>query len=152
MGTSIRKLSQYSELVESDQIPINSLDAGGDVRVALSVLAAFIQTLLTVPTEFQHQYSAPSASGFSVTVDPAEDGDNVYLILRPAAGYAAGTIVLPAGIDGQEVLVKCSQAVTTLTMSTVDGRAINGDPTTLAADAYFRMRFDGVALCWDRVG
>jgi hypothetical protein len=154
MGTAIRNLPQITDLAVSDQLPLNSTDAGCDVRVALSVLADFIQSLLTVPTALLTQYAAPSATGFSVTVAPPEDGDSVWLLLTPAAGYATGTIVLPAQstlADGQELLCNCTQAVTTLTVSG-SGATVVGAPTTLAANAFFRLRYDGVTLKHYRVG
>lgn len=151
---AIDRLSQLDTLDTSDQIPIGSTINGGDFRVALSVLADYIQTLLVVPTELQTQYAAPTATGFSVTVAPPEDGDNVWLMIKPSAAYAAGTVVLPAQadvIDRQEVLVTCKQAVTTLTVNG-SGATVNGAPTTLAANAFFRLRYDSVEQQWFRVG
>jgi hypothetical protein len=152
---AIRNLTQFSELVDSDQIPVNSEEAGGDVRVALSVLAAFIESLLTVPSELVTQYESPSATGFTVEVEPPTAGDSMWLLLTPAAGYAAGTIVLPAqsqAEDGQELLVTTTQAVTTLTISANGASDVVGEPTTLAANAFFRLRYDGVSFKWYRVG
>ena len=151
---SINSLSQVTAVTAADQIPLYSAQGGGDVRVALSVLTAYLQALLTDDDSPITQYFAPNATGFSVTVVPAEDGGSVFLLLTPAAGYAAGTIVLPLEencIDGQEVVVTTTQAVTTLTVSG-NGATVNGAPTTLAANDFFRLRFDGVFNAWYRVG
>jgi hypothetical protein len=78
----------------------------------------------------------------------------VWLILTPVAGYAAGTITLPLStnvVNKQEILVNCTQAVTTLTING-NGATVTGAPTTLAANAFFRLRYDGVTGTWYRVG
>jgi hypothetical protein len=78
----------------------------------------------------------------------------VFLLLTPGGTYATGTIVLPAlaeCADGQEVLVTCTQIVTALTVSG-NGSTVNGAPSALAANGFFRLRFDGVLDSWYRVG
>ena len=105
--------------------------------------------------QFDSQYAAPSASGFSVTIAPVTAGDNVHLILTPTAGYAAGTIILPAVagvIDKQEVLVNCTQQVTALTINGNGAVAVTGEPTSLGADDFFRLKYDIVVQTWYRVG
>jgi hypothetical protein len=79
----------------------------------------------------------------------------MFLLLTPTGGFAAGTITLPAQatcVDGQEVLVTTTQLVTALTVGGNGATAVNGAPTTLAANAFFRMRYDGPAKSWYRVG
>lgn len=150
---SIERLTQ-GKLTAAANIPFHDPSNGADYRASVTALAALLQTLLTTSGETMTQYSAPNATGFSVTIAPATSGGSVYLLLTPVAGYAAGTIVLPAVaacVDGQEVLVSCTQAVTTLTTSG-NGATVNGAPSTLAANAFFRLRFDGVLDSWYRVG
>ena len=48
-------------------------------------------------------------------------------------------------------MVSCTQAVTTLTVSG-NGSTVNGAPTTLAANGFFRLRYDGVFKAFYRVG
>ncbi|MNR16702.1 hypothetical protein D3C85_1333210 [compost metagenome] len=54
-------------------------------------------------------------------------------------------------IDKQEVLVNCTQAVTTLTING-NGATVTGAPTTLAANAFFRLKYDQPSTVWYRVG
>jgi hypothetical protein len=154
--TTINQLSAVDTLSAADLVPIYSSTNGDARKASMAVLAAFIQSLLNEAAGgFETQYSAPAATGFSVTVDPSVDGGSVYLLLTPLAGYAAGTIVLPAiadCADGQEVLVSCTQAVTTLTVSGNGATAVNGAPTALAANGFFRLRYNGVLLSWYRIG
>ena len=76
----------------------------------------------------------------------------VFLLLSPGGAYAAGTIVLPSGVEAQEILVHCRQAVTALTVTPQPGNTISGAPTTIAAGGFFRLRFDSVESIWARIG
>ena len=76
---------------------------------------------------------------------------NTWLLLTPTAGFAAGTLVYPATpTDQDEININTTQAVTTLT-NNGNGKTVNGAPTTLAANAFFKMRYDGVNASWYRV-
>ncbi len=153
--TTINQLAAADQVAAGDQIPIYQA-ANGDARKAsVSLFATYIQSLLTPASGEETQYYSPAATGFSVTIAPTTAGGSVYLLMTPLAGYAAGTIVLPAlalAEDGQEVLVTTTQAVTTLTVSGNGAVAVNGAPTTMAANAFFRLRYDGVNQSWYRVG
>lgn len=123
-----------------------------DYRVSMTDLMAYIQANISAGDNKVTQYAAPSASGFSVSI--TDGGDSIWLVLTPVAGYAAGTIVLPAVancVDKQEILVNCTQSVTTLTI-TGNGSTVTGAPTTLAANAFFTLRFEDVTNTWYRVG
>jgi hypothetical protein len=153
--TTINQLSAADSVTSSDQVLIYQSSSGDARKAAVSLFADYIQSLLTASGGFQTQYAAPNATGFSVTIAPATSGGNVYLLLTQTAGFAAGTIVLPAVatvVDGQEVLCSCTQVVTALTVSGNGAVGVNGAPTTLAANAFFRLRYNGVFNCWYRVG
>jgi len=123
----------------------------GDWRAASKdVVKTAVTTGLVAADNKVTQYAAPSATGFSVQV---QDGPT-WLVLTPGAGYAAGTLVLPAvgGVEnGQELLVNCTQSVGTLTVSG-NGATVTGAPTALSANGFFRLRFDSVVSVWHRVG
>ena len=115
---AIDRLSSVSALSAADLIPLFSGAIGSDAKATLGLLVTWLQAQLTADTAFTHQYSAPSATGWSVTVAPPADGGNVYLLLTPTAGFAAGTVTLPSAAEhGQEVVVACTQAVTALTVA-----------------------------------
>jgi hypothetical protein len=135
-------------LTTASQIPFYDPSNGQDRRGSVSELSELLQAQSV--DSLQTQYSAPNATGFSVTIAPTVTGGSVWLLLTPTAGFAAGTIVLPASAtDGQEVRVSCTQAVTTLTVNG-NGHTVNGAPTTLAANAFFTLRYDGVFAAWYR--
>ncbi len=149
---AINQLSRADAVVAADLVPIFSTSMGDARAAPISVIAAYIQTLLTAVDDKVTQYAAPSATGFTVTIPDTDE--SVWLVLTPVAGYAAGTIVLPSAaeaVDKQEVLVNCTQIVTALTITSAGG-TITGEPTTLAANDFFRLRFDAVTSTWYRVG
>ena len=156
----INQLSAVDQLAAGDSFPIFDTSNGDARKVSASALLAFMQANLTFPDvtgvpQFETQYAAPSATGFSVTIAPTTAGDNVHLILTPTAGYAAGTIVLPPVanvIDKQEVLVNCTQQVTALTVNGNGAVAVTGEPTSLGSDDFFRLKYDATVQTWYRVG
>lgn len=150
--TTINQLSAVDSVASSDQVPIYSSGQGDARKASMNVIKQFILADATANDDKISQYAAPTATGFSVNILDA--GSSVWLILTPLAGYAAGTIVLPAVancVDRQEILVNTTQAVTTLTIN-ANGATVVGAPTTLAANAFFRLRFDDVLNVWYRVG
>lgn len=150
----IRDLNQGTPTSDS-QIPFGDTPNGQDRRASLSDFADVLAPLLpNANGALVTQYAAPAATGFTVLIAPVDAGDSIYLLLTPNAGYAAGTITLPAAatcVDGQELLVTTTQLVTALTVAG-NGSTVNGAPTTLAANGFFRLRFDGVLHTWNRVG
>lgn len=159
--STINQLTRATDVSAGDLVPIFATSDGDARAAAMSVLQEYMQDNLTFAdfADYVSQYSAPSATGFSVTItDGSSDGitsSNVHLILTPLAGYAAGTIVLPAKtglVNKQEVLVNCTQLVTALTISLNGATAAVGAPTTLAANAFFRLKYDSITSNWYRVG
>lgn len=152
--TSISNLSPIDDVSTADQIPV-LVSQSGDVRkMSVSQLVEYIQEGVQSSGIMQTQYAAPNGSGFNVLLDPLTSGGNLYLLLTPIGAYAAGTITLPGAddiADGQEVLLNSTQAVTALTVAG-NGAQVVGAPTTLTANGFFRLRYDGVLRTWYRVG
>lgn len=149
--SNISQLSSTDQLSLADLLPIWQQGNSDTRKVSLSVLVAFLQGQMSASGGLITQYAAPSATGFTVTISPPTSGASMWLLLTPNAGYAAGTIVLPATpVDGQEVVANTTQAVTALTVNG-NGKGVVGAPTTLAANAFFRMRYDGVLGNWYRI-
>jgi hypothetical protein len=148
------KLSQVDTVDTGDWFVLWKTDQGDYRGISLTDLVTVLTTLIpTGRPEALSQYAAPSATGFSVSITPGDD--DVHLMLTPVAGYAAGTIVLPpvAGLrDKQEVTVNCTQAVTSLTIGSGGATAVTGAPTTLAANAFFKLCYDKATSTWYRIG
>ena len=152
--TTINQLSRAGSLAPGDLIPVWS-QANGDTRnTSITDLADALEQLGKGDTDSTVYALTVVGSTFVVGIDPGTPGGDVWALLTPTGPFTAGTIALP-GIDeradGQEVLVSCSQSVAALTVSG-NGAAVNGAPTSLAANGFFRMRYDNVASAWFRVG
>lgn len=152
---AIERLALIDQISGGTNFAVNQ--NGQDYRVLLGVLLAYIQNNLSFDgvgqQPFTTQYAAPSATGFSIPIPLGPD--NVHLILTPTAGFAAGTIVLPAlsgCVDKQEVLVNCTQQVTALTVSPNGALAVTGEPPSLGADDFFRLKLDLPTQTWYRIG
>lgn len=149
---NINQLSTADSVADGDSFAVWSTSNGDTRKLPFSVLKAAVNDGDTVADDKVTVYAAPSATGFTVTLP--DNGESAWLVLTPAAGYAAGTIVLPSvaqAVERQEILVNCTQSVTTLTING-NGATVTGAPTTLAANAFFRLRFEPVAKVWYRVG
>lgn len=155
MGVQINQLSEVAACSAGQQVPVYD-PANGDARkFSLTTLLTWLQSVLTIGRpEPLTQYSAPSATGFSVQIT---DGDeDVHLILTPAAGYANGTIVLPAVAnvrDKQLVIVNCTQTLGALVVDGNGATAVTGEPALFAAaNEFFTMKYDLATSTWYRVG
>lgn len=146
------KLSQSSSVDSGDWIVLWKTDQGDYRGVSFADFVTALNTVIvTGRPEADVQYASPAATGFSVSILGTAGNHDVRLILTPVAGYAAGTLVLPpvAGLrDKQQVIVNCTQAVTTLTVSINGAVAANGAPTTLAANAKFKLEYDLLMKTW----
>ena len=154
-GLRIVDLNEATTVASGDMVPIASGTGGGNLRKAtLATIATFMQNNIVASGDGKvTQYSAPSASPFTVAV--TDSSESVWLILTPTGTLANGTVTLPAvanAIDRQEILVNCTQIVTALTVAGNGATAVTGAPTTLAANGYFRLRYEAVTKTWYRVG
>ena len=142
---NINQLSTISTLQGGDLLAVWSSNNGDSRKSSITTLMDYVSANVTTVTQ-NTQYAAPAATGFSVSVNTG----NVWLILTPVSTYAAGAIVLPTGAtDKDTVTVNCTQIVTSLTVSS--GASVVGAPTTLAANDFFTMKFDGATSTWFRV-
>jgi len=151
---TINQLDSITSVQSADQVPLYSSSDGDARKASMNVLGEYFQQLLTDDTKFAQQRTAPSATGWTITVSAAMAGQNIWLLIKPTAGFAAGTITLPnptTCIDGQQLLVSCTQAATALTVNG-SGATVNGAPTSLAANGFFRLRFDVIDNAWFRIG
>lgn len=129
-----------------------------DYRISIEDLIAFIQEFVAPDTgvvrPFVTQYASPSSTGFNIAIN-ALAGQSVHLILTPTTGFAAGAITLPISsslVDKQEVLLNCTQQVTALTINGNGAGAVTGEPSSLGADDFFRLKYDLLTNTWYRVG
>ncbi|WP_289345393.1 transcriptional regulator [Acinetobacter baumannii] len=88
------------------------------------------------------------------TFDVQNNAVGTYLVMNPSVSITNGTINLPLLAeltDGQELLVTSSQQIENLTI-TGNGAALIGEPNTIAASGFFKLKFDVLSQTWYRVG
>ena len=137
----------------SDSVPLWRPSAGNWYSATLATIASYVGTVIATGVNYTTQYASPSATAFTVTLTARTT--DIWLVLTPTAGFAAGTITLPApgsSYDKQQISVNCTQAVTALTVAGNGATAVTGAPTTLAANDFFTLRYDAVSSTWYRVG
>jgi hypothetical protein len=150
--STINQLSGLSKLSSGDLLPVYSQNNGDARKVAVSQLLTYFQESFASPTVATNLY-VPT-TGFNVTV-PTPVSTQQWMILQPAGTLAAGTITLPLNTgtpNGTEVLVTSTQIITSFTLALNGATAAFGAPTTLAANAFFRMRFYQSTNSWYRIG
>lgn len=151
--TTINKLSEIDALTAGDLLAIFATSDGQARKAAISTLQKFMQDNLNFGVAaFTSQFAAPSSTGFSIQIN--DDAKDTHLILTPTATFAAGTIVLPkftVAVDKQQVLVNSTQIVTALTIDG-NGATVTGEPSTLAANDFFTLKFEKATNVWYRVG
>lgn len=151
--------TRVTSMNTGDLLVLQKADQGDFRAISLTDFLTSVVASGLMPTgrpEADTQYSSPSVSGTSISIPgPTIQADHdVHLILTPGAGYAALTLVLPLAStcrDKQEISVNCTQAVTTLTITANGAIAVTGAPTTLAANAFFKLCYDLPSSTWYRV-
>jgi len=149
---TINQLAGLSQVSGGDLLPIYVPNNGDARKVSVSQLLAYFQTVFAAPTVSANLYT-PGA-GFNITV-PTPVSEQQWMLLQPAGTLATGTITLPLNTgtpDGTQLLVTTTQIITAFTLALNGAAAAFGAPTTLAANAFFTMRFYQSTNSWYRIG
>lgn len=149
---TINQLAGLSQVSGGDLLPIYVPNNGDARKVSVTQLLTYFQTVFAAPTVSTNLYT-PGA-GFNVTV-PTPVSEQQWMLLQPAGTLATGTITLPLNTgtpDGTQLLVTTTQIITAFTLALNGAAAAFGAPTTLAADAFFTMRFYQSTNSWYRIG
>jgi hypothetical protein len=149
---NINQLSGLSQLSGGDLIPVYVPNNGDARKVSVTQLLQYFQQTFSAPTVATNLYTP--GTGFNITV-PTPVSEQQWMIIQPAGTLAAGTVTLPlnTGVpDGTEVRVTTTQIITTFTLALNGASAAFGAPTTLAANAFFTMRFYQATNSWYRIG
>jgi hypothetical protein len=134
-----------------DQIPVYTPNNGDARRLPIGSLLQYFQATFASPT-LATSIATPS-TGFNITV-PTPVSQQQWMLLQPAGTLAAGTVTLPLNTqtpDGTEVLITTTQIITSFTLAANGALAVNGAPTTLAANAFVRVRYVQSLNSWYRI-
>jgi len=147
----IYQLPLLTQVSAGDQLAVYAPNTGDARRLPISSLLQYFQQVFAAPTLATNIYVP--ATGFNIAV-PTPVAQQQWVLLQPVSTLAVGTITLPlntATPDGTEVLITTTQQITTFTLGLNGAAAAFGDPTTLAAEDFFRMRFVQATNSWYRV-
>ena len=147
----IYQLPLLSQASAGDQLAVYAPNTGDARRLPMSALLTYFQQQFASPTMAVNLY-VPT-TGFNITV-PTPVSEQQWMLIQPAGTLATGTITLPLNTstpDGTEILVTTTQQITLFTLSLNGAVAAYGDPTTLAAEDRFRMRFYQATNSWYRI-
>ena len=150
-------INQYptNTTIDGSELLVCFDSSNSDTRkFSVSALSSYITTNISSNMSgYITQYSAPSLPAFSISI--SEASKDTHLILTPIGLLASGGIVLPlasTAIDGQRLLVNCTQTVTTFTVDSNGATSVIGAPTSISANDFFTLKYDKVTSTWYRVG
>ena len=147
----IYQLPLVNQASLGDQLAVYTPNNGDARRMSLNTLLAFFQQQFAAPTLATNVYTP--TTGFSIGV-PTPVAQQQWMLLQPAGTLASGTVTLPLNTitpDGTEVLITTSQQITAFTLGANGAANLYGDPTTLAAEDFFRMRYVQSLNSWYRI-
>ncbi len=147
----IYQLPLLSQASPGDQLAVYAPNTGDARRLPMSALLAYFQQQFAAPTVATNLYTP--GTGFNIAL-PTPVAQAQWAVIQPAATLATGTVTLPLNTltpDGTEVLITTTQQITAFTLALNGAAAGFGDPTTLAAEDFFRMRFYQATNSWYRI-
>jgi hypothetical protein len=147
---TINQLPLLSQVSAGDQLPVYSPNNGDARRLPMSALLSYFQQQFASPTMAVNLY-VPT-TGFNIA-SPTPVAEQQWILLQPAGTLASGTVTLPLNTstpDGTEILVTTTQIITTFSVGLNGATAAFGAPTTLAANAFFRLRRYAATNSWYR--
>lgn len=151
--TTINALSRADVLYDTDEIPLFSPTQRDTRKATLPQLAAYVYSVLEGEPDETVYALVTSGDTFTVTALSNTAQASVWVLLTLSAPASFATIIMPGMEDrshGQEVLVTCTQAIASVTVSG-NGATVRGAPISLATDGFFKLRFDSISTTWYRV-
>jgi len=148
---TINQLAGLSQVSGGDLLPIYVPNNGDARKVSITQLLTYFQSTFAAPTVSTNLYTP--GTGFNITA-PTPVSEQQWILIQPASTLATGTVTLPLNTgtpDGTEILITTTQQITTFTLALNGAAAAFGDPTTLAAEDFFRMRFVQATNSWYRI-
>lgn len=148
---TINQLPLLAQVSPGDQVPVYSPNNGDARRLPISSLLQFFQQTFASPTLATNVYTP--GTGFNLAV-PTPVAAQQWMLIQPAGTLAAGTVTLPLNTgtpDGTEVLITTTRLITAFTLNANGASALYGEPSTLAAEDFFRMRFVQATNSWYRI-
>jgi hypothetical protein len=148
---TINQLPVLNTISSGDQLPVYSPNNGDARRTSIGSLLTFFQQSFASPTLATNLFTP--GTGFNIAV-PTPVAQQQWMLIQPAGTLAAGTVTLPLNTqtpDGTQVIVTSTQIITAFTLALNGATIANGAPTTMAANAFFTVRFYQATNSWYRI-
>lgn len=139
-----------SSISSGEQLPVYSPNNGDARRVSIGTLLDYFEQTFASPTLATNFYTP--GTGFNIAVPTPVSQQ--WILIQPAGTLAAGTVTLPLNTqtpDGTEILITTTQQITTFTLAANGAANVYGEPSTLSAEDFFRMRYVQSTNSWYRV-
>lgn len=147
----INQLPLLAVASPGDQIPVYTPNNGDARRLPIGALLQYFQQTFASPTLATNVYTP--GTGFNLPV-PTPVAQQQWMLIQPAGTLATGAVTLPLNTqtpDGTEVLITTTQQITAFTLGANGASQLYGEPSTLAAEDFFRMRFVQATNSWYRI-
>lgn len=149
-----KRLNITDKIGDSDSVVIWSANNQDFRGVPVDLLVEKIKEDLPQHVDYprMHIQHFNPTTNFTLDIENSEVG--TYLILNPVSGLSTGSIKLPERYsvqDAQELAVTCSQQITSFTING-NGALVVGAPNALAANGFFKLKYDKLSNTWYRVG
>lgn len=146
-----KRLNITDKINDYDSVVIWSANNQDYRGVPVDLLVEKVKEEMVNQSPLLVQHFNPNAD-FTLDIENHEVG--TYLILNPSVSITTGSIKLPERYsvnDGQVLLVACAQQVNNFS---VDGNnaLVIGAPNALAANGFFKLKYDKLSNTWYRVG
>ena len=146
----INQLPLMSSISSGEQLPVYSPNNGDARRVSIGTLLNYFEQTFASPSLATNFYTP--GTGFNIAVPTPVSQQ--WILIQPAGTLAAGTVTLPLNTqtpDGTEILITTTQQITTFTLAANGAANVYGEPSTLSAEDFFRMRYVQSTNSWYRV-
>lgn len=139
-----------SSISSGEQLPVYSPNNGDARRVSIGTLLDYFEQTFASPSLATNFYTP--GTGFNIAVPTPVSQQ--WILIQPAGTLATGTVTLPLNTqtpDGTEILITTTQQITTFTLAANGAANVYGEPTTLSAEDFFRMRYVQSTNSWYRI-
>jgi len=136
-----------TNLSGADLFPVYVNSQSYAARTSLTDLLSYFQQNFTSPA-FTEQIVVPTEGG---TVIVTDNGQSSWVLMQPGGPLTALTIKLPSKSnlsDGQEILVTTTLQISSLSFDTNSVSSIYGEPSSLAAEDKFKLRYSQSTDSW----
>ena len=148
--TTISQLTRVTAVASADVLPVASAADGETMGASVSQLQTYMQDNLDFTGGVMSLRNFTPLAGDTCAISSTAQ-QSIWVALAPSGTLATLTIAFTGTPQNlQEIMVSTSTAITALTFTTP--QAQQGAASSMSANGFFKMKYDGVNSIWRRVG